>query len=138
MTTVIEQLLNCPLTPSEMVSVTRTIQQVKPNGAETTIKVNVGEFKVFVSPPDTLNKNDGAILEQLLAGNKTRKVYMMYGLCPDIKDGDTVYRGQTDKAYYEVKIVGYHGDSFNMPEIRHHKCYIVYKDNQKPQIIIKL
>lgn len=131
MTTVIEELLNSPLTPSEVVTVTRTIQQVKPNGAETTIKVNVGEFKVFVSPPDTLNKNDGAILQSLLAGNKSRKVYMMYGLCPDIKDGDTVYRGQTDKGYYEVKIVGYHGNSFNLPEIRHHKCYIVYKDNQR-------
>ena len=128
--TLIEQLLNCPLTPSEVITVTRTINQTKSNGAETTIKVNVGEFKVFVSPPDTLNKNDGAILEQLLAGNKTRKVYMVYGFCPGIKDGDTVYRGQTDKSYYEVKIVGYHGDSYNMPEIRHHKCYIVYKDNQ--------
>lgn len=132
MTTVIEELLASPLTPSEVVTVTRTVETVKDNGAETVIKVNVGEFKVFVSPPDTLNKNDGAILQSLLAGNKTRKVYMMYGLCPDIKDGDTVYRGQTDKSYYEVKIVGYHGESFNMPEIRHHKCYIVYKDNQKP------
>ena len=132
MTTIIEQLLNCPLTPSEMVTVTRTITTEKSNGAETTAKTTVGEFKVFVSPPDTLNKNDGAILEQLMAGNKTRKVYMMYGLCPNIKDGDTVYRGQTDKKYYEVKIVGYHGDSYNLPEIRHHKCYIVYKDNQRP------
>ena len=132
MTTVIEQLLTCPLTPKEQVTVTRTVTTVKENGAETTEKTTVGEFAVFVSPPDTLNKNDGAILEQLMAGNKTRKVYMMYGLCPNIKDGDTVYRGQTDKAYYEVKIVGYHGESFNMPEIRHHKCYIVYKDNQKP------
>ena len=132
MTTIIEQLLNCPLTPKEQVTVTRTETYVKSNGSEGTRKVTVGDFTVFVSPPDTLNKNDGAILEQLLAGNKTRKVYMMYGLCPDIKDGDTVYRGQTDKAYYEVKIVGYHGESFNMPEIRHHKCYIVYKDNQKP------
>lgn len=131
MTTVIEELLNSPLTPSEVVTVTRTLEQVEDNGAETTVKVNVGEFKVFVSPPDTLNKNDGAILQSLLAGNKSRKVYMMYGLCPDIKDGDTVYRGQTDKGYYEVKIVGYHGNSFNLPEIRHHKCYIVYKDNQK-------
>lgn len=132
MTTIIEQLLASPLTPREQVTVTRTLKEVKPSGAETTIKVNVGEFTVFVSPPDTLNKNDGAILEQLLAGNKARKVYMMYGLCPDIKVGDTVYRGQTDKGYYEVKIVGYHGNSFNLPEIRHHKCYIVYKDNQRP------
>lgn len=132
MTTVIEQLLACPLTPKEQVTVTRNSTTVKENGSESVSKVNVGTFSVFVSPPDTLNKNDGAILEQLMAGNKTRKVYMMYGLCPDIKDGDTVYRSQTDKAYYEVKIVGYHGESFNLPEIRHHKCYIVYKDNQKP------
>ena len=111
MTTIIEQLLNIPLTPSETITVTRTINQTKSNGAETTIKVNVGEFKVFVSPPDILNKNDGAILEQLMAGNKTRKVYMIYGLCEGIQDGDTVYRGQTDKSYYEVKIVGYHGQS---------------------------
>lgn len=131
MATIIEQLLASPLTPREQVTVTRTITQTKSNGADSTMKVNVGEFTVFVSPPDTLNKNDGAILQSLMAGNKYRKVYMMYGLCPDIQAGDTVYRGQTDKAYYEVKIVGYHGESFNMPEIRHHKCYIVYKDNQK-------
>ena len=42
MPTIIEQLLACPLTPREQITVTRTIQQVKPNGAETTIKVNVG------------------------------------------------------------------------------------------------
>ena len=130
MTTIIEQILDCPLTPTEIITVTRSLTQVKPNGAETTIKVNVGEFKVFVSPPDTLNKNDGAILEQLLAGNKTKKVYMAYGLMGGIRDGDTIYRGQTDKAYYEAKIGGYHGESFNMPEIRHHKVYMVYKDNQ--------
>ena len=132
MTTIIEQLLACPLTPKEQVTVTRTEQTVKPSGAETTTKVTVGDFTVFVSPPDTLNKNDGAILQSLMEGNQTRKVYMMYGLCNGIKDGDTVYRSQTDKSYYEVKIVGYHGDSYNMPEIRHHKCYIVYKDNQRP------
>ena len=131
MPTVIEQLLACPLTPREQITVTRIETFNKENGAEGTKKVNVGEFTVFVSPPDTLNKNDGAILESLLKGNKTRKVYMVYGLMNGIKDGDTVYRAQTDKAYYEVKIVGYHGESFNAPEIRHHKCYIVYKDNQK-------
>lgn len=131
MTTIIEQLLACPLTPREQVTVTRNQTTVKSNGAEKVTKVSVGDFTVFVSPPDTLNKNDGAILEQLMEGNKTRKVYMMYGYCPNIKEGDTVYRGQTDKSYYEVKIVGYHGESANMPEIRHHKCYIVYKDNQQ-------
>ena len=130
MTTVIEQLLACPLTPKELVTVTRTETYAKSNGAEGTLKSTVGEFSVFVSPPDTLNKNDGAILEQLMAGNKTRKVYMVYGLMTGIKDGDTIYRGQTDKAYYEVKIVGYHGESQNLPEIRHHKIYMVYKDNQ--------
>ncbi len=132
MTTIIEQLLACPLTPKEQVTVTRTETYVKPNGSEGTKKITVGDFTVFVSPPDTLNKNDGAILQSLMEGNQTRKVYMMYGLCPDIKDGDTIYRGQTDKGYYEAKIVGYHGESFNMPEIRHHKVYIVYKDNQRP------
>ena len=131
MTTVIEQLLNCPLTPSEQITVTRTETYLKDNGAEASMKVNVGTFTVFVSPPDTLNKNDGAILEQLLKGNKDRKVYMAYGLMTGIKDGDTVYRGQTDKLYYEVKIVGYHGESYNMPDIRHHKIYMVSKDNQK-------
>ena len=90
MTTIIEQLLASPLTPREQITVTREITQVKPNGAETTIRVNVGEFTVFVSPPDTLNKNDGAILQSLLAGNKSRKVYMTYGFCPDIKEGDTI------------------------------------------------
>ena len=131
MTTVIEQLLACPLTPREQITVTRTETYTKENGSEGTRKINVGTFTVFVSPPDTLNKNDGAILESLLKGNKTRKVYMVYGLMTGIKDGDTVYREQTDKAYYEVKIVGYHGESFNIPEIRHHKVYIIYKDNQK-------
>ena len=130
MTTIIEQLLVSPLTPSEMITVTREITEVKPNGAETVIKVNVGEFKVFVSPPDTLNKNDGAILKRLMSGANTKEVYMIYTFAPNVKDGDTVYRREDGK-YYEVKIVGYHGESFNMPEIRHHKCYIVYKDNQK-------
>lgn len=132
MTTIIEQLLNCPLTPREQITVTRTETYVKSNGSEGTKKVAVGEFTVFVSPPDTLNKNDGAILESLLKGNQTRKVYMAYGLMTGIKDGDTIYRGQTDKGYYEAKIVGYHGDSYNLPEIRHHKIYMVYKDNQQP------
>lgn len=132
MTTIIEMLLASPFTPREQITVTREVATVKENGAETINKVNVGEFTVFVSPPDTLNKNEGAILEELMRGNKTRKVYMVYGLMTGIKDGDTVYRGQTDKQYYEVKIVGYHGDSFNLPEIRHHKIYIVSKDNQKP------
>ena len=131
MTTIIEHLLACPLTPKEQITVTRTETYIKANGAEGTKKVSVGTFSVFVSPPDTLNKNDGAILEQLMKGNKTRKVYMVYGLMTGIKDGDTVYREQTDKSYYEVKIVGYHGESYNLPDIRHHKVYIIYKDNQK-------
>lgn len=130
--TIIEQLLASPLTPKELITVTRCKKTVKPNGADTITFVNVGEFTVFVSPPDTLNKNEGAILDQLLAGNKQRKILMAYGLCPDVQVGDTIYRGQTDKQYYEVKIVGYHGESFNMPEIRHHKIYMLLKDNQQP------
>ena len=131
MDTVIENLLNCPLTPCELITVTRIETYLKDNGAEGSKKVDVGTFKVFVSPPDTLNKNEGAVLEQLMAGNKTRKICMVYGLCEGIKEGDTVYRGQTDKKYYEVKIVGYHGESYNLPHIRHHKLYIVSKDNQR-------
>lgn len=124
-------LVNSPYTPHEKVIVTRTATIKKKNGAEDTLTENVGEFNVFVAPPDTLNKDDGAILKQLLEGNKSRKVYMMYGVTPDIKDGDTVYRPQTDKLYYEVKIVGFHGDGNEYVPISHHKCYIVSKDNQK-------
>ena len=47
-----------------------------------------------------------------------------------IKDGDTVYRQQTDKLYYEVKIVGFHGDGNEYVPISNHKCYIVSKDDQ--------
>ena len=123
-------LVNSPFTPHERIKVTRKeIVREKQGGDNTTIKV-VGEFTVFVSPPDTLNKNEGAILQQLLEGNKDRDVYMVYGITPDIKDGDTVYRFQTDKKYYEVKIVGFHGNGNEFIPISHHKCYIVSKEKQ--------
>lgn len=127
----IEALINNPLTPHEQVIVTRKKAVVKENGAETTLTENVGNFTVFISPPDTLNKNDGAVLERLMTGAKTNKTYMMYGLLDGIKDGDTVLRPQTDNLYYEVKIVGQHGEAFNNTAVRHHKCYIVLKENQK-------
>lgn len=123
-------LVNSPYTPHEQVTVTRTATITKKNGAEDTLTENVGQFTVFIAPPDTLNKDDGAILQQLMSGNKSRKVLMMYGITTDIKDGDTVYRQQTDKLYYEVKIVGFHGDGNEYVPISHHKCYIVSKDEQ--------
>lgn len=129
--TVIENLLACPLTPSEMVKVTRIVTTIKKNGAESTTTTDVGEFKAFICPPDTMNKNDGAILERLMSGIDPKKVYMMYMPPCDIKIGDTVYREQTDQSYYEVKVVGNHGKSYNNPLIRHDKCFIVLKDNQK-------
>lgn len=128
---IIEALLNHPTTPSEMIDVTRTIQQIKPNGAETTIKVNVGSYKVIFLPPDTTNKNDGAILEQLLSGNKTRKVYMVYCYAPDVKAGDIVYRREDGK-YYEVKINAFFGSKTNFKPISYSKLYVVSVDNQKP------
>ena len=114
-----------------MIDVTRTIQQIKPNGAETTIKVNVGSYKVIFLPPDTTNKNDGAILEQLLSGNKTRKVYMVYCYAPDVKAGDIVYRREDGK-YYEVKINAFFGSKTNFKPISYSKLYVVSVDNQKP------
>lgn len=128
----IEALINNPLTPHEQVVITRKVPIIKEgNGAETTITENVGTFNVFVTPADTLNKNEGATLERLMTGVKTNKTYMMYGLLDGIKDGDTVLRHQTDNLYYEVKIVGEQGAGFNNVAIRHHKCFIVLKENQK-------
>lgn len=127
----IEALINSPLTPHEQVVVTRKKTVVKDNGAETTLTENVGNFTVFISPPDTLNKNDGAVLERLMKGAKTNKSYMMYGVCEGIKDGDTVFRPQTDNLYYEVKIDGFHGEALNNTPLKHHKCYIVLKENQR-------
>ena len=127
---IIEALLNHPTTPSEMIDVTRTIQQVKDNGSETTIKVNVGSYKVIFLPPDTTNKNDGAILQQLLSGNKTKEVYMVYCYAPDVKDGDTVYRRE-DSKYYEVKINAFFGSKINFKPISYSKLYVVLKDNQR-------
>ena len=128
---IIDALLACPATPSEMITVTRTETYKKDNGSQGRKTVDVGEYKVFIAPPDTMNKNDGMILERLMSGDSTKIVLMVYGNCPNVKVGDTVYRGQKDKLYYEVKIVGHHGKSFNEPMIKHDKLYIVLKDNQK-------
>lgn len=127
---IIEALLNHPTTPSEMIDVTRTLTQVKPNGAETTIKVNVGSYKAIFLPPDTTNKNDGAILEQLMLGNKTKEVYMVYCYAPDVKDGDMVYRRE-DGRYYEVKISAFFGSKVNFKPISYSKLYVVSNDNQR-------
>lgn len=124
-------LIRFPLTPHEDVEVSRLEATVDEYGAEDTKSVEVGTYTVMIAPPDTLNKNDGAILEQLMRGIGTRKVYMMYGRMPDIKEGDTVKRIQGDGLEYEVKIVANHGYGFSPVAVTHEKCYIVLKDNQK-------
>ena len=129
---IIEALLDHPTTPSEMIDVTRIVPTTKSNGAESTKKVNVGSYKTIFLPPDTTNKNDGAILEQLLAGNKTKEVYMVYCYAPDVKDGDTVYRRENGK-YYEVKINAFFGSKTNFKPISYTKLYVVLKDNQPKQ-----
>lgn len=126
---IIEALLNHPTTPSEMIDVTRAATIIKPNGAEGIIKENVGSYKAIFLPPDTTNKNDGAILEQLLSGNKTKEVYMVYCYAPTIKDGDTVYRREDGK-YYEVKINAFFGSKVNFKPISYTKLYVALKDNQ--------
>lgn len=128
---IIEALLEHPTTPSEMIDVTRTATITKSNGAEATIKENVGSYKCIFLPPDTTNKNDGAILEQLMAGNKTREVYMVYCYAPNIKDGDTIYRREDGK-YYEIKINAFFGSKTNFKPISYTKLYVMLKDNQKP------
>lgn len=128
---IIEELLACPYTPSELIDITRKETYTKDNGAQGSRTIPVGEYRVFVAPPDTMNKNDGAILERLMTGDSTKKVLMVYGNCPDVRAGDTVYRKQKDKLYYEVKIAGHHGESFNEPMIKHDKLYIILKGNQK-------
>lgn len=128
---IVDILVKCPFTPHEKVLVTRkkTIREEK-SGGDDTLTETVGEFTVFVSPPDTLNKDEGATLKQLLEGNKHKDIFMVYGITPDIQDGDTLYRMQTDKKYYEVKIVGFHGDGNEYIPITHHKCYIISKEKQ--------
>ena len=130
MTQIIEALLNLPLTPSEMVDVTRTTTYIKENGAEGTSKVEVGSYKTIFMPPETMNKNDGAILEQLMSGNDIKEVYMVYCFAPDIKVGDTIYRRESGK-YYEVKIAAFYGSKVNIVPISCSKLYVVLKDNQR-------
>lgn len=128
---IIEALLNHPTAPSEMIDVTRTTTYTKPNGSEGTLKETVGAYKCIFLPPETMNKNDGAILEQLMSGNDIREVYMIYCYAPNVKVGDTVYRRENG-LYYEVKINAFYGSKVNFKPISHNKMYVVLKDNQKP------
>ena len=127
---IINALLDFPLTPSEMVDVTRTTTYTKDNGAEGTLEETVGSYKCIFMPPDTLNKNDGAVLEQLMIGNKTREIYMVYCFAPDVKVGDTIFRRENG-LYYEVKISAFYGSKVNIVPISCSKLYIILKDNQK-------
>lgn len=130
MTQIIEALLDFPLTPSEMIDVTRTATIIKDNGSQGTIKENVGSYKALFMPPETMNKNDGAILERLMSGASTKEVYMIYTFAPNVKDGDTVYRREDGK-YYEVKINAFYGSKENIVPISCTKLYVVLKDNQR-------
>lgn len=131
MAQLIESILDLPFTPSEMIDVTRVITQTKPNGADTVIKVNVGVYKCMFLPPETMNKDDGAVLQQLMEGNDIKEVYMVYCYAPDVKVGDTIYRRENG-LYYEVKINAFYGSKINYKPISHNKLYVVLKDNQKP------
>ena len=131
MTQIIEALLDFPLTPSEMIDITRTATITKPNGSQGTIKETVGAYKAIFLPPDTTNKNDGAILERLMSGATTKEVYMVYTYAPNAKEGDTVYRREDGK-YYEVKINAFFGSKVNFKPISYTKLYVVLKDNQRP------
>lgn len=128
---IIEALLNHPTTPSEMIDITRTATIVKENGSQGTIKETVGAYKAIFLPPDTTNKNDGAILERLMSGATTKEVYMVYTYAPNAKEGDTVYRREDGK-YYEVKINAFFGSKANFKPISYTKLYVVLKDNQRP------
>ena len=128
---IIEALLNHPTTPSEMIDITRTATITKPNGSQGTIKETVGDYKAIFLPPDTTNKNDGAILERLMSGATTKEVYMVYTFAPNAKEGDTVYRREDGK-YYEVKINAFFGSKVNFKPISYTKLYVVLKDNQRP------
>lgn len=127
---IIEALLDFPLTPSEMIDITRTATITKPNGSQGTIKETVGAYKAIFLPPDTTNKNDGAILERLMSGATTKEVYMVYTYAPNAKEGDTVYRREDGK-YYEVKINAFFGSKVNFKPISYTKLYVVLKDNQR-------
>ena len=127
---IIEALLNHPTTPSEMIDITRTATITKSNGSQGTIKETVGAYKAIFLPPDTTNKNDGAILERLMSGTSTKEVYMVYTYAPNAKEGDTVYRREDGK-YYEVKINAFFGSKVNFKPISYTKLYVVLKDNQR-------
>jgi len=131
MTQLIESILDLPFTPSEMIDVTRTTTYTKPNGSEGTLKETVGVYKCVFLPPETMNKNDGAILQQLMSGNEIKEVYMIYCYAPNVKVGDTVYRRENSQ-YYEVKINAFYGSKVNYKPISHNKMYVVLKDNQRP------
>lgn len=130
MTQIIEALLDFPLTPSEMMDVTRTATVDKSNGSQGTIKENVGSYKAIFMPPETMNKNDGQVLERIMAGASTKEVYMIYCYAPNVKVGDTVYRRENGKKY-EVKINAFYGSKENFKPISCNKLYVVLKDNQR-------
>ena len=131
MAQIIEALLDFQLTPSEMIDVTRTVTQVDDEtGSEFVTKQNVGSYKTIFLPPDTLNKNDGIVLQQLMEGNKNKEIYMLYCYAPDVKAGDTVYRRENGM-YYEVKIAAFYGSKVKIVPISCSKIYVVLKDNQK-------
>jgi len=128
---IIEALLDFSLTPSEMIDVTRSTTIIDDDtGAEKVTDEIVGNYKVIFLPPETTNKNDGAILQQLMEGNKTREVYMVYGYMPNVKVGDTIYRRENE-LYYEIKINGFFGSEVNIVPISYTKLYVVLKDNQR-------
>ena len=128
---IIEALLDFGLTPSEMIDITRSSTVINEDtGSEKVIEENIGAYKVLFLPPETTNKNDGAILQQLMEGNKTREVYMVYGYIPNAKAGDTIYRREKN-LYYEVKIDAFFGSELNIIPISYTKLYVVLKDNQK-------
>ena len=128
---IIEALLNHPTAPSEMIDVSRTETYTKPNGAEGTKKVTVGAYKCIFLPPETMNKNDGSVLQQLMAGNDIKEVFMIYCYAPNVKVGDTIYRRENG-LYYEVKINAFYGSKVNYKPISHNKMYVALKDNQRP------
>ena len=128
---IIEALLDFQLTPSEMVDITRYGTIINEEyGDETTLTEQVGAYKCLFLPPETTNKNDGAILEQLLAGNKNREVYTVYTYAPNVKVGDTIYRRENG-LYYEVKIAAFFGSKVNIVPISYSKLYVVSKDDQR-------
>ncbi len=127
----VETLIKSNICPHEDIIVTRKVAYEKPDGSEDVIEEQVGRYTVFAMPPDTTNNADGAILERLLAGDSTKKVMIVYGVMPEVKEGDYVQRIQTDNYIYEVQIVSPHGVGQEKTPITHDKLYIVLKDNQR-------